>query len=99
MWQVLIFGLVIVFVVFIDSIFEINPKVKKSSRKVYFDQREQMNFPSSYLIESLVTPDNSPCSSHSITRPSTPIKISRSNSRRSLFSHEYYESSLKNMEN
>ncbi len=109
MWQALLFlflGFVIMFGM--ASILQPNnfPTPSSSFRSMVHKKREKMNFPSNHLSTSLITPDNSPCSSRTTTQPSTPsipsyrnspipystvnspILLSRTTSRRSLFSHE-----------
>ena len=107
-WLFLFFGFVIMFGM--ASILQ--PKLSQSSsfRSIIYKKREKMNFPSTHICTSLITPENSPCSSRTTTQPSTPILssyrnspisystnhspiiLSRSNSRRSLFSHELRDS-------
>lgn len=110
MWELLILlflGFVSIYL--FDPLFQYGMKHTSYTHKLYRDKREKMNFPSSHISTSLITPDNSPCSSRTATRPSTPIissyrnsplcldspiiPLSRSSSRRSLFSNELYDSS------
>lgn len=104
MWQAWLF-LFIGFIVMFGMTSILQPKLptpSSSFRSIVYKKREKMNFPSNHLSTSLITPDNSPYSSH----PSTPSNVSHRNSpipysavnspirvsnitcRRSIFSHE-----------
>lgn len=93
MWELLLLlflGFISLFV--LDPLFQSEMKKANHSHHIHREKREKMKFPSSHISTSLISPENSPCSSYTISRPSTPIPLSRSSSRRSLFSHELYDS-------
>lgn len=81
------------------------PTPSSSFRYMVHKKREKMNFPSNHLSTSLITPENSPYSSRPST-PSvvshrnspipysavnSPIRVSNTKCRRSLFSHMLHE--------
>ena len=79
-WFFLFLGFVLMFGM--ASIFQPNklPTPSSSFRSMVHKKREKMNFPSNHLSTSLITPENSPCSSCTPSRPSTPILSSYRNS-------------------
>lgn len=65
------------------------------SQSPYCDKREKMKFPSSHISTSMITPENSPCTSRIASRLSTPIASSYRSSpvcSESLFQNELYDS-------
>ena len=108
MWEAIAFlllGFLVLF--FLEPMLRDQPSKPRVPSQTIYQKGEKMNFPSNHITTSLITPENSPCSSRTVTRPSTPIPssyrnspvclgspipLSRSSSRRSLFSHELHDS-------
>ena len=90
MWQAWFF-LFIGFVLMFGMTFILEPKLHTSSSSfasIIRKKREKMNFPSNHISTSLMTPDNSPYSSCTITPIVSSYRNSPVSLSNSIFSHE-----------